>query len=206
MPDVWSKVPDGHDFSIIRPQRCHCSRQLQGHRVENCQVVGSELPGSGTAYDWFHSWICGSREADSLGKYVCIPWKWRHISIMASRVTGSWAVCLTFSSGWRKETTKLLIIGSLWLESTGASTEKITSTWWCHQMETFSALLAICAGIHRSPVNSPHKGQWRGALVFSLNYAWINGCVNNDETGDVRSRHILPGKPFVYLVYTLVEK
>ena len=30
-------------------------------------------------------------------------------------------------------------------------------SWWRHQMETFSALLAICAGIHRSPVNSPHK-------------------------------------------------
>ena len=25
-------------------------------------------------------------------------------------------------------------------------------TWWRHQMETFSALLALCAGIHRSPV------------------------------------------------------
>ena len=23
-------------------------------------------------------------------------------------------------------------------------------------------------GIHRSPVNTPHKGQWRGALMFSL--------------------------------------
>ena len=23
-------------------------------------------------------------------------------------------------------------------------------------------------GIHRSPVNSPHKGQWRGALMFSF--------------------------------------
>ena len=23
-------------------------------------------------------------------------------------------------------------------------------------------------GIHRSPVNSPHKGQWRGALMFPL--------------------------------------
>ena len=23
-------------------------------------------------------------------------------------------------------------------------------------------------GIHRSPVNSPHKGQWRGALMFTL--------------------------------------
>ena len=30
-------------------------------------------------------------------------------------------------------------------------------------------------GIHRSPVNSPHKGQWRGALMFSLICAWING-------------------------------
>ena len=36
------------------------------------------------------------------------------------------------------------------------------STWWRHQMETFSALLAIWRGIHRSPVNSPHRGQWRG--------------------------------------------
>ena len=40
-------------------------------------------------------------------------------------------------------------------------------------------------GIHRSPVNSPHKGQSRGALMFSLICAWINGWVN---TGDLR-RH-----------------
>ena len=42
--------------------------------------------------------------------------------------------------------------------------------------------------IRRSPVNSPHKGQWRGALMFSLICAWINGSVNNDEAGDLR-RH-----------------
>ena len=30
-------------------------------------------------------------------------------------------------------------------------------------------------GIHRSLVNSPHKGQLRGALMFSLICAWING-------------------------------
>ena len=41
-------------------------------------------------------------------------------------------------------------------------------------------------GIHRSPVNSPHKGQWRGALVFSLIYVWINDWVNNREAGDLR--------------------
>ena len=32
-------------------------------------------------------------------------------------------------------------------------------------------------GIHRSPVNSPHKGQWRRALMFSLICVWINDCV-----------------------------
>ena len=41
-------------------------------------------------------------------------------------------------------------------------------------------------GIHRWPVNSPHKGQWRGALVFSLIYAWTNGWVNNWCAGDLR--------------------
>ena len=43
--------------------------------------------------------------------------------------------------------------------------------------------------IHRSPVNFPHKGQWRGALMFSLIYAWINDWVNNREAGDLRYQH-----------------
>ena len=38
-------------------------------------------------------------------------------------------------------------------------------------------------GIHRSPVNSPHKGQWHGALMFSLICDWINGWVNDHEAG-----------------------
>ena len=56
------------------------------------------------------------------------------------------------------------------------------SSWWRNQMETFSVLLAFCAG------NSPHKGQWRGALMFSLICAWINGWINNHEAGDL-GRH-----------------
>ena len=43
--------------------------------------------------------------------------------------------------------------------------------------------------IHRSPVNFPHKGQWRGALMFSLIYAWINDWVNDREAGDLRRQH-----------------
>ena len=62
----------------------------------------------------------------------------------------------------------------------------ISIAWWHNQMETFSALMALCVG--NSLVNSPHKGQWRGALMFSLICAWINGWVNNREAGGLR-RH-----------------
>ena len=43
-------------------------------------------------------------------------------------------------------------------------------------------------GIHRSPVNSQHTGQWHAALMFSLICVWINGWVNSREAGDMR-RH-----------------
>ena len=32
----------------------------------------------------------------------------------------------------------------------------------------FPRYWSFVRGIHRSPLNSPHKGQWRGALMFSL--------------------------------------
>ena len=43
-------------------------------------------------------------------------------------------------------------------------------------------------GIHRLPLNSPHKGQLRAVLMFSMIFAWINAWVNNREPGDLR-RH-----------------
>ena len=48
----------------------------------------------------------------------------------------------------------------------------------------FPRYWSFVRGIHRSPVNSPHKGQWRGALMFSL--IWINAWVNTREAGDLR--------------------
>ena len=53
-------------------------------------------------------------------------------------------------------------------------------------METFSAKLAISARNSTVPVNSPRKGQWRGALMFSLICVWMNDWVNNREAGDLR--------------------
>ena len=50
----------------------------------------------------------------------------------------------------------------------------------------FSRYWPSVRGIHRSPVNSPHKGQWRGAFIFSLICVWMNGWVNNRDAIDLR--------------------
>ena len=64
----------------------------------------------------------------------------------------------------------------------------ISFTRWRHQMETLPRYWPFVRGIHRFPVNYPHKGQWGGARNFSLVCAWINGWVNNGEAGDL-NRH-----------------
>ena len=72
-------------------------------------------------------------------------------------------------------------------ESQALSSQETFPTWWRHQMETFSALLALCALLAlRLPANSPHKGQWHVALIFSLIWAWKTGWVNNRNAGDLR--------------------
>ena len=54
----------------------------------------------------------------------------------------------------------------------------------------FSRYWPFVRGIHRSPVNSAHKGQWRGALMFTLICVWINGGVNNRKAGDLRLNRV----------------
>ena len=99
-----------------------------------------------------------------------------------------------------KKTSKLCVTGlcDRWFHSQKASNAGSVSTWWRHngktpwwrhQIETFSALLTLCADNSPVPVNSPHKDQWRGVLMFSLICVWINGWVNSREAGDLR-RHL----------------
>ena len=47
----------------------------------------------------------------------------------------------------------------------------------------------LCREFTGQLVNSPQKGQWRGALMFSLMYAWTNGWVNNRDAGDLIRYH-----------------
>ena len=61
-------------------------------------------------------------------------------------------------------------------------------TWWRHQMETFSALLALFET--NTPVTVEFLSQRPVTrsfdVVFSLCLIWTNGWVNNHEAGDLR--------------------
>ena len=81
---------------------------------------------------------------------------------------------------------------SLLVIRTRPDTTKAGGVWWYHEdvikWKHFPHYWPFVRGIHRSPVNSPHKGQWRGALMFSLICAWTNGWVHNRDAGDLRRR------------------
>ena len=81
-----------------------------------------------------------------------------------------------------------IIIGLLYYHACGAFHTIAWIMMTSSNGNIFRATGPFVRGIHQSPVNSPHKGQWRWALMFPLICVWINGWVNNLEAGDLR-RH-----------------
>ena len=69
-----------------------------------------------------------------------------------------------------------------WIWTQHAAPEHDDVIKWKH----FPRYWPFVRGIHRSPVNSPHKGKWLRALMFSLIGTWINGWVNKREAADSR--------------------
>ena len=61
---------------------------------------------------------------------------------------------------------------------------RITSSHYHHYTELSEGIKLVNDDV--SPVNSPHKGQWLGALIFALICARINAWENNREAGDLR--------------------
>ena len=59
---------------------------------------------------------------------------------------------------------------------------------WRYQMEICPRYWPFVRGIHRWPVDSPHKDQWLGTLIFFFICTWTDGWVNYRDAGDLR-RH-----------------
>ena len=90
----------------------------------------------------------------------------------------SWSVvCYVCKPGERVLNNSLTLqhLYELILKTIVPEVSPVANPWRRYQVETFSALLALCEGNQRSPVDSSHKGQWRGAWMFSLICAWTNG-------------------------------
>ena len=80
--------------------------------------------------------------------------------------------CGVFHYAWKAFQWMEISLLTLWYSLCHADVIK-----WKH----FPRYWPFVRGIHWSPVNYPHKGQWRGALMFSLICVWINGWVNKHE-------------------------
>ena len=118
---------------------------------------------------------------------------------MACQFTSNSVVCSTAFPGLQKEHVKTMNYrwfspheGGSFLCHVAIMRWQYWWTWiqynvikWKH----FPRYRPFVRGIHRSPVNSPHKGQWLGALMFFI-CARINGWVNNCEAGDLRRHRV----------------
>ena len=106
---------------------------------------------------------------------------WRHLLLKI------WSVCFGVEK-YLKLSAPIFHLNSVMI----ASTQPELQCWfslldddvikWKH----FPRYWPFVRGIHRSTVNSPYKGQWRGALMFSLICVGLNGWMNNREARDLR--------------------
>ena len=125
--------------------------------------------------------------------WVVIPLEWNHMSILMSQITSNMTVCSPrFKLMYIKKISKIIITGPLWGESSppvtggfpsqrASNAQSVSMSWhhglhlahaewtqyWRHQMETFSASLALCVG--NSLVTSEFPSQrsvMRGFDVF----------------------------------------
>ena len=97
---------------------------------------------------------------------------------------------ITIKCGMLKQSCFLVILLKLHVWNTHLSVDDRKPpwnlTWWRHQAETFSALLALCAG--NSLVTGEFLSQRPVTRSFDVffAYAWRKGWVNNRDAGDLR--------------------
>ena len=101
---------------------------------------------------------------------------------MASQIPGNSIVCSKAYSIWHQREHQRSVLLSFVVWNPRVIHDDVIK--WRH----FPRYWPFVRGIHQSPVNSSHKGQCGGALMFSLICAWIKGWLKNCEAGYLR-RH-----------------
>ena len=132
-------------------------------------IIGNgQRPSQTSSFDEnFRHWLYGKPSEWLLGQPVA---KWRqHDNFRCSQ--------------WRKcQNCEIPLIHICMNSETVSNKSSPSNSWWSHQMETFSAILAICAGIHQGPLAQRPVTR---SFDVSLICAWLKGWVNNREAGDL---------------------
>ena len=67
---------------------------------------------------------------------------------------------------------------------------------WIRFMKYFPRHSPLCEGNPRITDDSPHKGQWCVAMMFSLMCVWTKVCANSRDAGDFNVEHNQPWPVF----------
>ena len=86
------------------------------------------------------------------------------ISRSCHHILGAWYNMLVWMA-YTHPIAWLCLIDTVWLHASNGFENKVI-TWWRHQMETISALLALCEGNSPATGEFPSQSQRRGVLMF----------------------------------------
>ena len=145
---LYSSEPDRYDYNRSLPSDDKTEKVLWGHIV----------------FVWFNDRLRLSQNglhfANDFSKWILLK------ENLLFRIKIHWnlflRVQLTISRHWSRQWRKTGHFLTSCVVDVGSLNDDVIK--WKH----FPRYWPFVRGIHRWPVNSPHKGQWRGAVMFSL--------------------------------------
>ena len=158
---------------------------------EQHQISSSLAPCEGN-HRWLDWSVTKPRQSVASYRKFLISFQWRHNE--RDGVSHYWRHDCLLNRFFRRKSTRICEIRIPWHFVSLHKNANYNACLPFHddviKWKHFPRYWPFVRGIHRPPVNSSHKSQCREAVMFYLICAWINGWVNNRESGDFRRHRV----------------